>query len=120
MNSSISQANPWHQVEMELLNSKQARNSGNEGKARVCARRAVGLALLISGIAPSRALSAIQSLTENQNIPEEIRLLALPLLEKVDENHLLESGFDLIDCAQKIVTFVQNINMDYQNTGTEN
>ena len=120
MNSSISQDNPWHQVEMELLNARQARNSGNEGKARVCARRAVGLALFASGIAHSRSLYAIQSFIENQNIPEEIRLLALPLLEKVDENHLLESGFDLIDCAQKIIVFIQSINMDYQNTGTEN
>jgi len=36
--------NPQAQIDAEFKHAEQARSRGNEGQARVCARRAVGIA----------------------------------------------------------------------------
>lgn len=107
MDTTANSKNLWLLVDNELKNARQARNDGNEGKARVCARRAVGQALFISEITSTRSLEAIQSFAENQSIPEEIQLLGLSFLEKVDETYQLQSGNDLLENAQKIITFIK-------------
>jgi hypothetical protein len=101
----------WNQVEKELIAAHEAREGGNEGKARVCARRAVSQALFLSGISSSRGLGAIQSMVEDDSIPIEIRDIGKSFLEKVDETHQLKSGIDLIDNAGKIITFIQDRKM---------
>jgi hypothetical protein len=102
---------PWNQVERELIAAQEARDCGNEGKARVCARRAVSQALFLSGISSSRGLEAIQFLVEDVLIPIEIRNIGKSFLEKVDENHQLKSGIDLIENARKVITFIQDRKM---------
>jgi hypothetical protein len=104
--------NKWQQVENEMINARLARENGNEGKARVCARRAVGFALILDGYTNMNALTAIQAFSQNMAVTEEIRNLSFPLLEKVDENHELQSGIDLVDNAQKIITYIQTTQRD--------
>lgn len=103
--------NPWLTIENELESALQARDTGNEGKARVCARRAVSQALFISGFSSVRGLGAIQSFTENASIPIEIRDIGKTFLEKVDESFQLQSGNDLIENARKIIAFLQKFQM---------
>jgi len=107
MNSNVYSENLWHQVDFELRHAQQARKDGFEGKARVCARRAVSQALFISGITSISSLTAIHIFVENQTIPEEIRQLGHSFLEKVDRSYQLQSGVDLIENAQRIITFIK-------------
>jgi hypothetical protein len=102
---------PWQIIDNELENALLARKNGNEGKARVCARRAVSQALFTSGITSTRGLGAIQTFTENVSIPFEIREIGESFLEKVDETYQLKSGIDLIDNAQKIISFIRERKM---------
>jgi hypothetical protein len=108
MDKNSQSRNLWRQVEIELMTARLARKNGNEGKARVCARRAVSQALFLSGFSSTHALAAIQSFVENTSIPDEIRLLGYAFLEKVDETYKLPSGIDLIENAQQIINFIQN------------
>jgi len=107
MNSNICSENLWKEVDIEIIHARQARKDGFEGKARVCARRAVSQALFISGITSISSLKAIHSFVENQTIPEEIRQLGHSLLEKVDPSFQIPSGVDLIENAQRIIAFIQ-------------
>jgi hypothetical protein len=98
----------WHQIDSEMKNAEKARIEGFEGKARVCARRAVSQALFLTGFASNRSINAIQSFIESPNIPEEIRQMANPFLEKVNETHQLESGTDLLENSRRIIVFLKD------------
>ncbi|MBK9246604.1 MAG: hypothetical protein IPM69_00450 [Ignavibacteria bacterium] len=68
------------QINDELLTAKIAIDNGNEGKARVCARRAVQI-ILQSKIGVSNgytfsAMSALQYLIDSTEYPEIIRQAA--------------------------------------------
>jgi hypothetical protein len=99
--------NQWQQIDNEMKNAEKTRIEGFEGKARVCARRAVCQALYLTGIASNRSIIAIQSFLDNQEIPEEIRQLGIPFLEKVNENHQLESGIDLLENSRRIIVYLK-------------
>ncbi len=91
----------WEKLSTELANLKAARLSGNEGKARVCARRAAGIAAraycTILGIHyedPS-AISVLKLLNELDSIPESTRQHIDRLLLQVDVQHNLPEEIDL-------------------------
>jgi hypothetical protein len=93
----------WQQeIDAELEKARQARARGNEGLARVCARRAAGRAareyLDRRGVHPA-SLSAYDLLNQIKNDPQlapHLRLIADHLTLRVNENFQLPVDADLI------------------------
>jgi hypothetical protein len=103
---------------VELERAKAARSAGNEGLARVCARRAAGLAargfLNRNKVPPfdaaqgilSRSISAyaaLKALAAFPAISPQLKLAAVHLTMRVNDEFDLPHGTDLIDEAHKII-----------------
>lgn len=76
------------EIEDELRGAREAEVEGNQGKSRVCARRAVGKAFVLSKLFPrtSPYISATQCLREisnSANLPSEMRAAATRLAASV-------------------------------------
>jgi HEPN domain-containing protein len=99
-------------VEDELNRARKARASGNEGQARVCARRAAGIAVRAwyrrrsEAEGPGDALKQLQRLQGDAAVPEAVREAARRLTARVDFDHRLPFEEDPIQDAQRIVEFV--------------
>ena len=96
------------QLEKEFGLADQARAKGNEGQARVCARRAAGLAireyLTRKGI-HSRSASAYDLLNLLKNDPllsPDLKLIADHLTLRVTEEFKLPVDADLVAEARKL------------------
>lgn len=92
----------------EISAAEIARQSGNEGKARVCARRAAGLAaaeyLLLRGIAP-KSPSAYDYLRRLENLsdnPEGTAEIVERMLMRVTTEFSLPVEADLIEDARQL------------------
>jgi hypothetical protein len=96
------------QIQVELTDAEAARAAGNEGRARVCARRAAGIAardfLRRSGVQTRNLYDALTVLAANPQIPSDLRESAFLLTERVSESFSLPRGVDLIAEAKKICT----------------
>lgn len=99
----------WGNVETELSAARLARSSGNEGKARVCARRATGKALRAAGISSEPPLAAIRFWISSRKLPDEIEKACANLLRTVDENYSLSDGVDLISDAETVIRYLTSI-----------
>jgi len=97
----------WGLAEMELVNARLARSVGNEGKARVCARRAAGKALTAAGISSDPPLAAIRYFIQTHKLPDEIRNACSHLLQTVNEEFTSVNNIDLISDAEKILAFLR-------------
>lgn len=92
--------------EKEILQAEAARAAGNEGKARVCARRAAGLlayqVLLRDGIEPqgNSALEYLQQMKNHPGLDEKTRDTAALFLLRVDNNKNLPVDVDLLTQAR--------------------
>ena len=89
----------------EIQQASIARTSGNEGMARVCARRAAGV--VVEEFLKSRSLDSTQNAYQNlqllMNLPEvktEVRLVAQHLLLRVKPDFSLPIKTDLIEEAK--------------------
>ena len=89
----------------EIDQAKNARAAGNEGMARVCARRAAGIVVGeylqrrgISTLKPS-AYDRLQYLISVPDISDEIRQAASHLVTRVTPDHILPIDVDLISEA---------------------
>ena len=97
------------EVRKELANAKAAREAGNEGRARVCARRAAGIAArewLIRHGVPVRSASAyraLQNLAQFPGLAPDLRQAASHLTMRVTEAFALPEGIDLIAETQWLV-----------------
>ncbi len=99
----------WRQeYEAELHSARQARAQGNEGRARVCARRAAGIVvrewLRQQGL-PAHSPSAYDLLRDLVNAPgldAGAREAAEALVTRVDENFRLPEDMDLIILADRL------------------
>jgi hypothetical protein len=98
-------------IEAELARARKAREAGNEGQARVCARRAAGIALREwykrragSGWGGD-ALKQLQRLREDPLVPEEVHTAARRLTTKVNLDHKLPFADDPIEDARRIIEF---------------
>lgn len=98
---------PWFgHYTAELEHARQARLSGNEGMARVCARRAVGWVLgeyfARRGIEfqNSSAYERIKFLIEMEDVPETIKAIAGHFTLRITADHALPIEADLIQEAQ--------------------
>lgn len=92
--------------EKELQTAKEARKNGNEGMARVCARRAAGelvrayfqrQGLLL---AKPSALHALKTLSQSGQVSEKVREIASHFVWQITPEHLLPGDADLIAEAQ--------------------
>ncbi len=96
------------EIAAEFDKAEQARKRGNEGQARVCARRAAGLAareyFLRRGV-PLRTSSAydvLRLVAEDPALAAGLRESATRLTVRVDEEFKPPSGVDLIAEARKL------------------
>ncbi len=95
-------------VRAELARAEQARARGNEGQARVCARRAAGIAareyLIRQGQRPrtSSAYDVLQTLAEDPTMPTDVKEAALRLTLRVDEEFKLPADIDLLKEARTV------------------
>jgi HEPN domain-containing protein len=101
-------------IELELAQAEHAREEGFEGRARVCARRAVGIAIReyarihqIS-ITSTNAYDLLSFLKKSSNFSPEIKEVADHLLTRVNEEFKLPSGMDLLSEARWLVETLQS------------
>src|SRR5215468_6252130 len=89
-------------LQAEFDRAEQARAQGNEGQARVCARRASGIAireyLTRQGIRPPSvsAYDLLNLLKEDPHLPSDLKLIADHLTLRVTEEFKLPVDADLI------------------------
>jgi HEPN domain-containing protein len=95
------------QIEAELEKAEQARGRGNEGQARVCARRAAGIAvreyLTRQGIRPPSvsAYDLLNFLKDDPRLSTELQQIAGHLTLRVTEDFKLPVHADLVAEARK-------------------
>jgi hypothetical protein len=99
----------WKKVfEKELQMAAEARARGNEGQARVCARRAAGVAVreyfLRRGISShvSSAFDLLRALLDIPELPDEARRAAEYLTLRVNEEFKLPVNADLVEEARTL------------------
>lgn len=108
----VGRADETHHLEQELTRAQQARAEGNEGRARVCARRAAGLAIRAyyqrrDGIQwGGDAMTQLKRLQNDEAVPEAIRAAAVRLTTVVDFDHKLPFEEDPVEDARGVVEFV--------------
>lgn len=99
---------PQAQIESEFEKAEQARARGNEGQARVCARRAAGIAvreyLTRQGIPPASvsAYDLLNFLKEDPHLADDLKLIADHLTLRVNEEFRLPVKADLIAEARTL------------------
>lgn len=90
------------EINAEFEKAEQARSRGNEGQARVCARRAAGIAireyLARKGIRPpsTSAIDLLNLLKDNPLLSLDVKLIADHLTLRVTEEFKLPINADLI------------------------
>lgn len=100
------------QIQEELLLAKQSRLEGNEGRARVCARRAAGAAVKeyfeLRGIAhqEENAIQALLVLRQSGDLPHRVLKALDWLVQRVNEEHNLPPDVDLIHEAGIVIQYV--------------
>jgi hypothetical protein len=96
------------QIQAEFERAEGARARGNEGQARVCARRAAGIAareyFTRRGqiVRTPSAYDLLKLLAEDPLLPADLRQIAVHLTLRVDEEFKLPVNVDLIAEARKL------------------
>lgn len=96
------------QLQKEFERADQARAKGNEGQARVCARRAAGIAireyLTRQGIRPSSssAVDLLNLLKEDPLLSPDLKLIVDHLTLRVTEEFKLPVNADLVAEAKSL------------------
>lgn len=105
-------------IERELQHALAAQAQGNDGEARVCARRAAGWA--IRAYYQRRddpvgrlqwggdAMTQLKRLQNDAAVPESVRAAAARLTTKVDFDHKLPFEEDAVEDARGIIRFVRD------------
>ena len=101
-------------MEHELDAAWSARRSGLEGRARVCARRAAGVALREyckshQIPAPSSAIDLLRTVDALPGLPERVKGIAVHLLERVDVEFHLSSGVDLLEETRELINLINEM-----------
>lgn len=99
------------QVQEEILLAKQSRREGNEGRARVCARRAAGAAvqgyLKDQGEPQESAIQSLAKLKQLVTLPDRVGEAVGWLLRHVDEEFNLPPEVDLIQEALIVINYIE-------------
>jgi HEPN domain-containing protein len=94
-------------IQAEFERAAQARGRGNEGQARVCARRAAGIAvreyLTRRGTRPPSvsAYDLLNMLKDDPLLSSDLRLIADHLTLRVTEEFKLPVNVDLVEEAKR-------------------
>ncbi|WP_152031778.1 hypothetical protein [Longilinea arvoryzae] len=96
------------QITRELAMGHQARSMGLEARARVCARRAVGIALRAyfaprSDSASLSVVDLIQTYQEQPELSPELRTICAHLLTRVNPDYQLPIPVDLLAEAKILI-----------------
>ena len=98
----------WQEeIQAEFTNAEAARAGGNEGRARVCARRAAGIAvreyMLRQGLRPhsTSAYDLLNMVRDNAELSTNLRQIAEHLTLRVNEEFKLPVNADLVAEARK-------------------
>ena len=95
-------------ITTEMDQAQRARSEGNEGRARVCARRAAGIAVReyfsrngrrVSG---SSAYELLNSLEKSPDISPELKQLASHLTLRVSEDFTLPADIALVEESRQL------------------
>ena len=95
-------------IQAEFERAAQARAKGNEGQARVCARRAAGIAIreyfTRSGvrIPTASAYDLLNMLKEDAHLPAEMKTIVEHLTARVTEEFKLPVDADLVAEAREL------------------
>ncbi len=106
--------NPKTQIQIEFDRASQARIKGNEGQARVCARRAAGIAireyLTLRGthIPSTSAYDLLNQLKEDALLPPDLKLVADHLTLRVTEEFKLPVEADLVAESRLLCDWLLN------------
>lgn len=93
----------------ELQAAYQARQEGNEGKARVCARRAAGWAITLhyeddpGTTLPVSAYRVLQWFQVQEATPEALKQAAARLTAQINEDHDLPHPQDPLEDARALI-----------------
>ena len=107
----------YSKIQAELERADVARAAGNEGRARVCARRAAGMAARVFLTRHARhhydaaqvetlsgsALEALEALAKFPGLAPKLKQAAAHLTLRVNREFLLPPGIDLIDEAHHLI-----------------
>ncbi len=102
------------EIRDELEKAQKARARGNEGQARVCARRAAGMAARLylarrgEQFRSPSAYDLLQLVSEDLLLPADIRETAARLTLRVNQQFRLPAGMDLIAEAQRLCNALLN------------
>lgn len=104
--------NPANEIQLEFEQAQRARATGNEGQARVCARRAAGIAirdyLVRRGIRPpSRSAHDLLNLIKDEaHLPLDLKRIADHLTMRVTEEFKLPIEADLVAEAKLLCNWL--------------
>lgn len=111
----IPRMSDWNtQLQNEFARAQQARINKNEGQARVCARRAAGIAIREYftrrgiRIPNTSAYDLLNLLKEEKRLPPDLKLVADHLTVRVTEEFTLPVDADLIAEARKLCDWLLN------------
>lgn len=99
-------------IEAEFQTARRARQDGNEGMVRVCARRAAGAAVgFWLKTHPGQgwgidAMSRLRKLAATSTVPPEIRDAAVHLAARVQPGFALTPTEDLLNEARTIIRYL--------------
>ena len=100
-------------IRREFLTARQALKDGNEGMARVCARRAAGAAITYWLQQQQRtgwgvdAMSQLRNLQQDPSIPKDVQNAAARLIAKITENSPFST--DPLNDSTLIIRHLMNI-----------
>jgi hypothetical protein len=101
------------EIEKEFAQAQKARANNNEGRARVCARRAAGIAirdyLTRKGIQPPSvsAYDLLHYINEEALLPADLKLVAEHLTVRVTEEFKLPIDADLIAESRQLCEWLE-------------
>lgn len=101
--------NDW---EKELSEAEEAWRAGNDGRARACCRRAVGVVLKAADIYSEKhnknqcALDRIRTFSENSDVPEKVRKAAVRLTTNVRDRLSPDFTFHPLLDAKMIIDYL--------------
>ncbi len=96
------------EIQKELDHARAAQQKGNAGMARVCARRAAGIALRKSQGKRGSAVEHLRALAKDASAPESIRQAAERLGATVQKDHTVPFDENPIQDAELIVAHCQS------------
>ncbi len=105
-------------IEQELAAAQAAQQDGNDGKARVCARRAVALAtdVWLAQLPAPRwrgdAMAQLRQIQQDASFPLPIRQAAERLSTPVTHQHIAPFTTDPVADARLIIAYLGNTTSD--------